>query len=255
MAQQPDSIFCLWPANKKCHQLKTSPVKPFGTSVLGGGRPWPAGRKGSCKQHRRDNTRALSGMHNHTAHWGMLGCLEKRHRAQKLVNSLVGMPFWPTYQQGCQKVKGDWPVLYPHSATQTISLLSPLDHSIVTDHVMLCRYDLLCGLQLPLGFDVGLSAPPGPYNWGNLVFRGIQKRMSDPYLSTKPASFTRDPTVLDPTVPLVLMWVPSVSFFSLPVMKGHLQMRLWLSLHTLLSLEINTPEQRTSTKLEGKTSL
>lgn len=47
---------------------------------------------------------------------------------------------------------------------QTISLLGPRDHSIVTDHVMLSRYDLLCGLQLPLGFDVGLSAPPGPYN-------------------------------------------------------------------------------------------
>lgn len=168
------------------------------------------------------------------------------------------MAFWPTYQQGCQKVKGDWPVWHPYSATQTISLPSALDHSIVTHHVILSRYDLLCGLQLPLGFDVGLSAPPGLSNWGDLVFQGIQKRMSDPYLSTKPASFTRDPTVLGFTVqsgPLVLMWVPSVPFSGLPVMKGHLQMGLCLGLHMLLSLEINTPEQRTSTKVEGKISL
>ena len=91
--------------------IKVSPVwnhlliKAFGTSVLGGGGPWPAGRKGSCKQHRRDNTRVLSGMHNHTAHWGILGCLERKNRAQNFGNSLVWMPFWPTYQQGSQKVK------------------------------------------------------------------------------------------------------------------------------------------------------
>lgn len=80
-------------------------IKPFGTSVLGWGGPWPAGRTGSCKQHRRDNTRGLSGMHNHAAHWGTLGCLEKKNRAQKFGNSLVWMPFWPTNQQGSQKIK------------------------------------------------------------------------------------------------------------------------------------------------------
>lgn len=79
--------------------------------------------------------------------------------------------------------------------------------------------------------------------------------MSDPYLSTKPSSFTRGPTVLGFTVqpvPLVLMWVSSVPFSGLPVMKGHLQMGLWLDLHTLLSLEINTPDQRTLTKQRAR---
>lgn len=121
---------------------------------------------------------------------------------------------------------------------------------------MLRRY-LLGGLQLPLSLDVGLSASPGSSKWGDFVFQGIRKRMSDPYLSTKPASFTRDPAVLGftvQTIPLVLMWVPSVPFSGLPGMKGHLQMGLWLGLHMLLSLEINTPEQRTLTKQRARHS-
>lgn len=61
---------------------------------------------------------------------GMLGCLEKKNRAQKFVNSLVGMPFWPTYQQGCQKVKRrltntKFPLCYPN-------------HPIADSPVLLC---------------------------------------------------------------------------------------------------------------------
>lgn len=47
-------------------------IKPFGTSVLGGGEPWPAGKKGSYKQHRRYNTSRLRQPHSILGYTGLL---------------------------------------------------------------------------------------------------------------------------------------------------------------------------------------
>lgn len=56
--------------------IKVSPgwnhllVKPFGTSGEGG--PWPDGRKGRCKQHRRDNTSRRREPHSILGYAGLL---------------------------------------------------------------------------------------------------------------------------------------------------------------------------------------
>lgn len=131
---------------------------------------------------------------------------------------------------------------------------------------MLSRCDPLCDLCLQLGFDVGLSAPPGSSNRGDFVFQGIHKRewvtllfkkkkiqLHVVYKTCQLHQRSYCPWFYSAAnSPGADMGPCSVPFSGLRVMGDHLQMGLQVGLHTLLSQEINSPEQKTLLKQRAR---